>query len=131
MSEPQPDDELLDEFADRFMGELGEGVTITPPLDQPPSATDSATRDRQLNLAGVPTRASGTPSGDQFERYWTADPEGLRRWRFHTHPWDTLRDLLREHPGIRDPEGLASTYFRKVFGYWPGERAGENKTGPG
>ncbi len=27
----RPDEELLEEFGDRFMGEIGEGVTITPP----------------------------------------------------------------------------------------------------
>ena len=67
---------------------------------------------------------------DNFERYWTRG-KGLARWRFHPHPWTRLRGLLRKHPKIRDPEGLASTYFRKVFGYWPGHRKGKNPTGPG
>nr|DAK57428.1 MAG TPA: hypothetical protein [Caudoviricetes sp.] len=26
---------------------------------------------------------------------------------------------------------LASTYFHKVFGYWPGHRQGTNPVGPG
>lgn len=69
-------------------------------------------------------------TGNNFERFWTRG-KGLARWRLHPHPWRRLRSLLRKHPRIRDPEGLASTYFRRVFGYWPGHRKGSNPVGPG
>lgn len=68
--------------------------------------------------------------GDEFEHYWTTG-KGLARWAEHPHPWRRLRALLRKHPQIHDPEGLASRYFHKVFGIWPGERKGDNPVGPG
>ncbi len=68
--------------------------------------------------------------GDEFQAYWTRG-EGLARWSTKPHPWRTLRRLLRRHPGIRDPEGLASHYFKIVFHMWPGERKGDNPVGPG
>jgi hypothetical protein len=68
--------------------------------------------------------------GDEFEAYWTRG-EGLPRWAPKPHPWRTLRRLLRKHPEIRDPEGLASHYYHIVFKMWPGERKGANPVGPG
>lgn len=76
-------------------------------------------------------RAGPDPrDGHQFEVYWTKE-EGLARWATKPHPWRTLRRLLRKHPEIHDPEGLASHYFHLVFHYWPGERRGSNPVGPG
>ncbi len=83
-------------------------------------------RANEIMGIGHVERARG--NADELEEYWTRG-EGLGRWRFHPHPWDTLRDLLDEHDGIRDPEGLASAYFHKVFGYWPGARKGKNPVG--
>ncbi len=67
-------------------------------------------------------------NADALEAYWTAG-KGLKRWRFNRHPWTKLRNLLRKHKSIRDPAGLASTYFHKVFGFWPGARKGDNPVG--
>lgn len=80
-------------------------------------------------------RALATLTDDEFEQYWTRG-EGLGRWATHPHPWRTLRRLLQEirvkhGRGPRDPEGLASHYFKVVFGIWPGERKGDNPVGPG
>jgi phage portal protein BeeE len=80
-------------------------------------------------------RALADLTDDEFEKYWTRE-EGLGRWATHAHPWTTLRNLLRQIPlkhgrGPRDPEGLASHYFKVVFGIWPGERKGSNPVGPG
>lgn len=80
-------------------------------------------------------RALADLTDDEFEKYWTRE-EGLARWATHAHPWTTLRNLLRQIPlkhgrGPRDPEGLASHYFKVVFGIWPGERKGDNPVGPG
>lgn len=75
-------------------------------------------------------RASSALDGDELEAYWTRG-KGLARWSTHPHPWRRLRGLLRKHPRIRDPEGLASHYFHVVFKIWPGERKGSNPAGPG
>lgn len=87
-------------------------------------ATRSTELDEEVH------RASSALDGDDLEAYWTRG-EGLARWSTHPHPWRRLRGLLRKHPRIRDPEGLASHYFHIVFGIWPGERKGSNPVGPG
>lgn len=108
---------------------------------------DAETRDRVLALAEMrfadEMRAMDDNADelralalgdDEFEAYWTRG-KGLRRWRFSAHPWTTLRNLLRQirlkhGRGPRDPEGLATTYFHKVFGYYPGSdlhRVGSGK----
>lgn len=46
-------------------------------------------------------------------------------------PYTTLRNLLMRYMSKRKAEGLAASYFHRVFGIWPGERQGSNKTGPG
>lgn len=70
--------------------------------------------------------------GHEFQDYWTKG-KGLKRWVKAKHPWRKLRDLLAKHTanGVTDPDGLASKYFHVVHGFWPGEREGRNKTGPG
>lgn len=77
----------------------------------------------------VAARILAADGVDEFERYWTG--KGLVRWVTSPTPWRTLVRLLKKHKGIRDPKGLASHYFRAVFGFWPGHRAGTNKVGPG
>lgn len=67
--------------------------------------------------------------GAEFERYWTLSPKGLKRWSLKAHPWRALVRLLRKHPEIHDAEGLASTYFKRVYGYWPGARKGADPVG--
>ncbi len=68
--------------------------------------------------------------GKQFEIYWTRGA-GLARWSGSAHPWTTLVTLLSKHMSRRHAQGLASKYFKKVFGIWPGERKGVNPAGPG
>jgi hypothetical protein len=123
MSEPL-DEELLGEFADRFMGEIDEGVTITPPpaassrslsddADGPdpddvdddggfdaaePRSLSPEARARTLALAGIETRAAGHdthPGGERLHLYWTKG-EGLAKWIESDHQFYTLRDLLAE-----------------------------------
>jgi phage portal protein BeeE len=117
--EPDPDDIVRADY-----DESGDEECTDEELDEIMAEMDAAGISRAMAL-----------DGDEFEAYWTTG-EGLGRWRFHPHPWTRLRSLLRQirlkhGRGPRDPEGLASTYFRKVFGYWPGHRKGDNPVGPG
>lgn len=72
----------------------------------------------------------GDGNARQLERYWTRG-KGLARWASNPHPWTTLVNLLSKYMTRSQAKGLASNYFRKVFGYWPGSRKGSNPTGPG
>lgn len=72
----------------------------------------------------------GDSSARHLERYWTQGP-GLAKWATNPHPWTTLVRLLAKYMTTRQAKGLASNYFRQVFGIWPGERGGENPAGPG
>lgn len=65
-----------------------------------------------------------------LERYWTKGP-GLAKWATNPHPWTTLVTLLSKHMTPQQAKGLASNYFHKVFGIWPGTRKGDNPVGPG
>lgn len=89
---------------------------------------DAEARHRLLTLAGIVE--SRAMDGNQLKHYWTRG-EGLKRWRFHPHPWTKLRNLLRKHVGPGRAERMASEWFHEVFGYWPGHRKGENPVGPG
>lgn len=71
----------------------------------------------------------GDHKARKLEHYWTRGA-GLARWANNAHPWTTLVALLTPHVGA-GAKGLASNYFKKVFGYWPGERKGENPVGRG
>lgn len=57
--------------------------------------------------------------GNALKRYWTVG-KGLKRWRFHPHPWTRLRNLLTKHVGLARAKRMASEWFHLVFGYWPG-----------
>lgn len=70
----------------------------------------------------------GDGNARALKRYWTRGP-GLAKWATSPTPFRTLVALLRKY--VRDPEGLAATYFRTVFGIWPGHRKGTNPVGPG
>lgn len=72
----------------------------------------------------------GDHKARKLEHYWTRGA-GLARWANNAHPWTTLVALLTPHVGPVNAKGLASTYFHKVFGIWPGERKGENPVGRG
>lgn len=95
-----------------------------------------AVRPRPTGGRGVTAarRRRGGRGGEDLERYWT-EGEGLALWATNPHPWATLRDLLLEKPEIAAKPGfaerLASTYFKLVFGYWPGHRKGRDPHGPG
>lgn len=78
------------------------------------------------------SRIIDTHPGDQFQQYWTRDPEGLAKWAFHPHPWRALYKHLIKH--IHNPEYAARTtesWFRLVFGIPSGWRKGSNPVGPG
>lgn len=66
----------------------------------------------------------------RLRKYWTKG-EGLAKWATSPHPWTTLRTLLSKHMSPTQAAGLASSYFKDVFGIWPGERKGKNPVGPG
>lgn len=66
----------------------------------------------------------------ELNRYWTAGP-GLAKWATSPHPWTTLRNLLLKYIPKNQADGLASEYFHKTFGIWPGERKGKNPSGRG
>lgn len=68
--------------------------------------------------------------GADLKRYWTKG-EGLAKWASSPHPWTTLVNHLSKFMTRSQAQGLASNYFKAVFGIWPGERAGKNKAGKG
>lgn len=73
----------------------------------------------------------GDKGGRQLRHYWTSGP-GLARWAASAHPWTTLRNaLISEGVSPTLADNLASSYFKDVFGYWPGERKGKNPVGRG
>lgn len=72
----------------------------------------------------------GINNARELEAYWTRG-KGLARWSTSPHPWTTLVNLLSKHMTRTQAQGLASNYFKKVFGIWPGERKGSNPAGPG
>lgn len=78
----------------------------------------------------MPDTRPGDGNARQLKNYW-CHGEGLTKWATHPHPWTTLVTLLTKHVGPHQAKGLASTYFREVFGIWPGERKGTNPTGKG
>lgn len=75
-----------------------------------------------------------THPGDQgarkLRRYWTRGP-GLAKWAESPTPWRTLVAHLSKYMSLPQAQGLASNYFKAVFGYWPGERKGINPVGRG
>lgn len=72
----------------------------------------------------------GDGNARKLERYWTAGP-GLAKWATSPHPWSTLVAHLSKHMSPAHAKGLASNYFHRVFGIWPGERKGANPVGRG
>lgn len=78
----------------------------------------------------MPDTHPGDGNAWRLEQYWTRGA-GLARWANNAHPWTTLVTLLTPHVGPAMAKRLASTYFHKVFGYWPGHRQGTNPVGPG
>lgn len=72
-----------------------------------------------------------TPNGRKLWDYWTKG-EGLAKWAKSTHPYTALtRALLKAGVPVRSVHGLAANMFHAVFGFWPGEREGDNPVGPG
>ena len=66
----------------------------------------------------------------ELNRYWTRGP-GLAKWATSAKPYTTLVTLLSKYMTTRVAKGLAASYFKRVFGIWPGERKGKNPWGPG
>lgn len=66
----------------------------------------------------------------RLKHYWTRGA-GLAKWATSAHPWTTLVAHLSKHMPPHLAKGLASNYFKAVFGYWPGERKGQNPVGRG
>ncbi|QOH59911.1 hypothetical protein [Rhodococcus rhodochrous] len=72
-----------------------------------------------------------SPNRDPFRHYWTRG-EGLARWATpQDGAWTRLVALLRKHMSERRAKGLASVYYKRVFGIYVGERKGANPHGPG
>ena len=72
----------------------------------------------------------GDGDAERLKRWWAFGP-GRQKWANSPTPYRTLRALLRQYVSARVADGLAANIFKLAFGYWPGERGGENKTGPG
>jgi phage portal protein BeeE len=83
-----------------------------PPLVAPSLAPASSSPD---------TAAQGRAKGNaaELQRYWTKDPEGLAKWTSAARPFTTLVEHLKKY--VSDPEGLAATYYHRVFGQWPSD----------
>ncbi|MER5837302.1 hypothetical protein ABT116_42715 [Streptomyces sp. NPDC002130] len=86
--------------------------------------------------ANQPKKETGetmqSPRRDPFLQYWTSSAEGLAKWASTPDgAWTRLVAHLRKHMSERHAKGLASKYYRVVFGMWVGERKGKNPLGPG
>lgn len=71
-----------------------------------------------------------TGASHALNKYWTRGA-GLTKWVASPHPWTTLRNHLLKYMPPHVANGLASSYFHRVFGIWPGHRKGVNPIGPG
>jgi hypothetical protein len=81
---------------------------------------------------GVETTANPKPGSPGYLKwYWTKSPEGRAKWVNSPHPWTTLHDHLVKHIGPEMAKRVAASWFKAVFGYWPGSRKGSNPVGPG
>lgn len=74
-------------------------------------------RDRELALLGVVRDVN--IDDDTFRRYWTEGP-GLRKWLGHPHEWTALRNHLLKYVGPERADRIASQWFHRVKGFWPG-----------
>lgn len=68
-------------------------------------------------------RANLHGNAAQLEKYWTKNPEGLAKWATTAKPFTMLVAELAKY--VADPEGLAATYYHKVFHKWPGKPKGK------
>ena len=72
---------------------------------------------------GMPGGSNGPKPGASAElnAYWTRGA-GLARWAEAAHPYTTLVAQLRSE-GVpeRMVNGLAATYYHRVFKRWPGK----------
>lgn len=119
---------LIDESDDMDIAEpddlLGLARTVAP--------DDDLEDDDEYEEWGA-TRAAGhdiTPGHDNLHHWWTKGP-GLALWSESPHPWTTLRNNLLKYVSPNQADRMASAWFHEVFGYWPGDRKGNNPVGPG
>ena len=83
-------------------------------------------RDRFVALLAAGVDVADDHKAAPLKRYWTKG-KGLARWAASPHPYTALVENLRQEipaGSMTDEQlkGLAATYFRIVFGQWPGQR---------
>lgn len=101
---------------------VGSGSMAGDPGDgEPPDGEDPATEAWDF----------GEADHNQLKDYWTKDPAGLAKWANDPHPWRALFNHLKRHVGSARAKRMASQFFHDTFGYWPGDRGGDNPVGPG
>ena len=66
----------------------------------------------------------------RLKAYW-AYGEGRAKWATSPHPYTTLVTLLEKYVDSHVAHGLAANIFHMAFGFWPGDRKGNNPVGPG
>ncbi|WP_431729765.1 2'-5' RNA ligase family protein [Verrucosispora sp. TAA-831] len=71
--------------------------------------------------------AAAARDENSLRTYFTRDPEGLKRWAKKRHPWTSLYRIVRKHVGSERAKRIATSWFFRVFGYYPGDRRHRNR----
>lgn len=66
----------------------------------------------------------------RLKAYWAVG-KGREKWANSPHPYTTLVTLLEKYVSPSVAHGLAANIFHMAFGFWPGDRKGDNPVGPG
>ncbi|HEX6682964.1 MAG TPA: phage protease [Candidatus Limnocylindrales bacterium] len=67
--------------------------------------------------------------GDEnsLREFFTRNPRGLARWKNKRHPWTALFRILTKHVGAERARRIATSWFHRVFGYYPGDKRHRSK----
>ncbi len=94
------------------------GQRIDIPLIGDPDPVDDEPEDAEVEAAV----AAAAGDENNLREFFTRNPKGLARWAKKAHPWTALYRILRRHVGSERAKRIASAWFHRVFGYWPGDR---------
>ncbi|MFI7073574.1 2'-5' RNA ligase family protein [Micromonospora sediminicola] len=94
------------------------GQRIDIPLIGDPDPVDDEPEDAEVEAAV----AAAAGDENNLREFFTRNPKGLARWAKKAHPWSALYRILRRHVGSERAKRIASAWFHRVFGYWPGDR---------
>ncbi|MEU7170322.1 2'-5' RNA ligase family protein [Micromonospora tulbaghiae] len=94
------------------------GQHIDIPLIGDPEPVDDEPEEAEVEAAV----AAAAGDENNLREYFTRKKEGLSRWATKRHPWTALYRILRRHVGSERAKRIASAWFHRVFGYWPGDQ---------